>query len=264
MFAVFTITGCGNEVNHSPIMEHSADSHLSVGITFDQPGVGQRLADDTVRGFDVDVAKYIAQQLKVPENAIVWKQVSLADREVAIERGEVDFIAAAYSITAKRQERVAFAGPYYIATQDLLVRQEEKSIHGPSDLASRRLCSVKGTTSAERVRQQYASKVELIEYPQFDMCVTALLAAQVDAVTTDDLILAGYLAKNPELLRLVGSKFGEERYGIGLRKGDEEGRRRVNEAIQLMISSGAWKAALGRNFPDQEFQPSPPPVVGQG
>jgi glutamate transport system substrate-binding protein len=246
------------------MLEHSAAGHLSIGIAFDQPGLGQRLPDDTVRGFDVDVAKYIAQQLKVQENAISWKEVHLADRETAIERGDVDFIAAAYSITAQRQQQVAFAGPYYVAAQDLLVRLNEKSINGPSELTARRLCTVTGTTSAERVRQQYAATVQLVEYPQFNTCITALLDSQVDAVTTDDMILAGYSAKNPELWRLVGRKFGEDRYGIGLRKSDDEGRRRINEAIQQMISSGAWKAALARNFPNPEFQPSPPPLVGQG
>ncbi|MET9631656.1 glutamate ABC transporter substrate-binding protein [Lentzea sp. NPDC006480] len=240
------------------------EGHLSVGITFDQPGVGQRLADDTVRGFDVDVAKYIAQQFKVPEKSITWKQVLLADREAAIERGEVDFVVASYSITAERQQRVAFAGPYYIAGQDLLVRQEETSISGPSDLSSKRLCSVTGTTSSERVRQQYAASVQLVEYVRFDLCVTALLNNEVDAVTTDDLILAGYSAKNPELLRLVGRKFSEERYGIGLGKNDDEGRRSINDAIEKMITSGAWKAALNRNFPDPDFEPGPPPTVGQG
>ncbi|MET8765266.1 glutamate ABC transporter substrate-binding protein [Lentzea sp. NPDC004782] len=263
LLAIFALTGCGQQKGRSEVLNHSTEGHLSIGITYDQPGLGQHLADDTVRGFDVDVAKYIAQRLNVPENGISWKQVPLADREIAIERGEVDFIAAAYSITAQRQQRVTFAGPYYIAAQDLLVREDEKSINGPGELTGRRLCSVKGTTSAERVRQQYAANVQLVEYPQFDRCITALLAAQVDAVTTDDVILAGYLAKNPELLRLVGRKFGEERYGIGLRKGDDEGRTRINAAIQQMISSGAWNAALTRNFPSPEFQPNPPPQVGQ-
>ncbi|SFR30077.1 amino acid ABC transporter substrate-binding protein, PAAT family [Lentzea waywayandensis] len=264
LFVTLTSSGCSHSENHYlGLLGRSTTGRLNIGITFDQPGLGQRLADDTVRGFDVDVAKYIANELNVPEQSITWKQVLLANREGAIERGEVDFVAAAYSITPSRQQRVAFAGPYYIAGQDLLVRQDEKSINGPGDLASRRLCSVTGTTSSELLRRQYASTVRLVEFPRFDLCVTALLNSQVDAVTTDDLILAGYSAKNPELLRLVGQKFSVERYGIGLRKDDADGRRRVNEAIQKMIASGAWKAALSKNFPDPDFTPSPPPLAGR-
>ncbi|MFS8105001.1 glutamate ABC transporter substrate-binding protein [Lentzea alba] len=261
---MLVVRACGHSDDVSLALTHSASGRLSIGIAFDQPGLGHRPADDTVRGFDVDVAKYIAQQLNVPENGITWKQVLLADREIAIERGEVDFVAATYSITSQRQQRVTFAGPYYVAGQDLLVRQQEVSIKGPSDLNSRRLCSVTGTTSSQRVRQQYAATVQLVEYSRFDLCVTALLNAEVDAVTTDDLILAGYSAKNPELLKLVERTFSEERYGIGLKKGDDKGRRRINEAIKQMITSGEWNAALTRNFPDPDFRPTPPPTVGQG
>ena len=257
-------SGCsqsGDEL--SAVLEHGAQRHLAIGITFDQPGLGQRLPDNTVRGFDVDVARYIARELNVPAEHITWKQVLLADRETAIEQGEVDFIAAAYSITERRQQRVSFAGPYYTARQDLLVRQNETTINGPGDLGHRRLCSVAGTTSSDRVRLHHASTVELVEYARFELCIAALLNAEVDAVTTDDLILAGYSAKNPELLRLVGQTFGEEYYGIGLKKGDDAGRGRIDEAIQKMIISGEWAASLRRNFPDPTFRPSPPPSVGK-
>ncbi|MFD4637074.1 glutamate ABC transporter substrate-binding protein [Lentzea sp. NPDC058436] len=255
--------GCGGPRALSPVLSTSAEAHLTIGVTFDQPGLGQRLPDGSVRGFDVDVAKYVAQELRVPADGITWKQVLLADRESAITRGEVQLVVASYSITEERQQHVSFAGPYYTAGQDLLVRESEKTINGPSDLGDRRLCTVQGTTSSERVRQHHAATVRLVEYARFDMCVNALLAMQVDAVTTDDLILAGYAAKNPELLRLVGRRFSEERYGIGLRKGDDEGRQRVDEALAKMIASGAWAAALKRNFPDSEFLPAPAPHVGE-
>jgi len=217
---------------------------LTVGIKFDQPGLGLKNPDGTFSGFDVEVAKYVAKQLGVDEANITFKESKSAEREGLIERGEVDYIVATYSITDARKEKVNFAGPYFIAAQDLLVKSDNTDITGPEAMAGKILCSVTGSTSAQKVKDKYAADVALQEYGTYTECVEALRSGAVDAVTTDNVILAGYAAQYPGELKVVGKGFSVENYGIGLKKGDAAGTAAINTAIAKMIADGSWRTAL--------------------
>ncbi|GGP56551.1 glutamate ABC transporter substrate-binding protein [Saccharothrix coeruleofusca] len=259
--ALVLTTACGG-ADENTLEGRAQDGKLTIGIRFDQPGMAQRRLDGKYVGFDVDVAKYVAGELGVPENGITWVEARSADRERLITTGAVDFVVATYSITDKRKEQIAFAGPYFETGQGLLVRFTEEAIKGPETLNGKRLCSVTASTSAQKVKDQFARDVTLVEYGQYSDCVVALLAGNVDAVTTDQAILAGYVAENPELLKLVGQKFTTERYGIGLAKDDQAGRAKINQAIEKMVDSGAWRGALERNLGEAEVElPEPPEIT---
>ncbi|RSM70182.1 ABC transporter substrate-binding protein [Amycolatopsis sp. WAC 01375] len=258
-----TMAACSTETGPSDslVVRAVGSGELTIGIRFDQPGLSKRTIDGRYVGFDVDVAKYVASELGVDEDHITWHDSKPSSRETDITSGTTDLMVASYSITEKRKQMVAFAGPYFDTGQDLLVRLRSTDITGPENLNGRKLCAVGGTTSAEQVRDKFAQAVQLVEYPRYQDCVTALLAGQVDAVTTDDVILAGYVAQNPELLRVVGKPFSKEKYGVGLRKDDTEGRAAVARAIQKMISSGEWLASLNRNIGPSGYRIPPPPQV---
>lgn len=240
----FAATACGGDEATSA--SSSAESgKLTVGIKFDQPGLGLRTPDGSFTGFDVEVAKYVAGKLGVTPENITFKESPSAQRETLIENGEVDYIVATYSITDARKEKVDFAGPYFVAGQSLLVADANTDITGPESLSGgKRLCSVSGSTPAQKVKDQYAQDVQLQEFDTYSACVEALRNGAVDAVTTDDIILAGYAAQYPGELKVVGEPFTEERYGIGLAKGDDETRTKINDAIQAMIDDGSWQKAF--------------------
>ncbi|KLL97326.1 MULTISPECIES: glutamate ABC transporter substrate-binding protein [Rhodococcus] len=237
-------TACGGDETRS-VSQSAENGTLTVGIKFDQPGLGLRNPDGSFSGFDVEVAKYVAGQLGVSEENIEFKEAPSAQRETLIQNGEVDYIVATYSITDSRKEKVDFAGPYFIAGQSLLVRADDTEITGPDSLnGGKRLCSVAGSTPAQNVKDNYAQDVQLQEFDTYSLCVEALRNGAVDAVTTDDIILAGYAAQSPGDFKVVGEPFTTERYGIGLAKGDDESRNAINDAIEEMIASGAWEAAF--------------------
>ncbi|MBY6349944.1 glutamate ABC transporter substrate-binding protein [Rhodococcoides corynebacterioides] len=240
----FAATACGGDEATSA--SQSAESgNLTVGIKFDQPGLGLRNPDGSFSGFDVEVAKYVAGKLGVTPENITFKESPSAQRETLIENGEVDYIVATYSITDARKEKVDFAGPYFVAGQSLLVSASNTDITGPDSLnGGKRLCSVSGSTPAQKVKDQYAQDVQLQEFDTYSACVEALRNGAVDAVTTDDIILAGYAAQYPGELKVVGEPFTEERYGIGLAKGDDETRAKINDAIDAMIADGSWQKAF--------------------
>jgi glutamate transport system substrate-binding protein len=239
------VAGCGGE-------EPPAGPTLTVGIRFDQPGLGVRQPDGAFGGLDVDVAKYVARRLGTDDRHITFVEARPADRETMLEQNKADMVIATYSITEARKQRVDFAGPYFVTGQSLLVRKTNSDIDGPESLDNSdwRLCSVTGSTPAERVQQSYAQSVTLEQHGSYRECVDALLKGDIDAVTTDDVILAGYAAEQPDKLKVVGKTFSTERYGVGLRKGD--GRRaNVTNALRAMVGDGSWDRfvndSLGRS-----------------
>jgi glutamate transport system substrate-binding protein len=233
-----------------------ASDSITIGIKFDQPGLGLQ-EGNTYTGFDVEVAKYVAKELGFEGDKVKFVESKSAQRESMIQADQVKLIFATYSITDARKEKVSFAGPYFIAGQDLLVKSSDTAIAGPESLAGKKLCSVTGSTPAKKIKDQYAKTVDLQEYDSYSKCVSALESGAVEAVTTDNVILAGFAAQ-PQFagkLKVVGKPFTTERYGVGLKKGDVETCKKVNTAIEKMISSGEWQKALDKTVGVSGFKP---------
>ncbi|MPY81000.1 MAG: transporter substrate-binding domain-containing protein [Actinophytocola sp.] len=259
------VAGCDSDVAPDSLLAKAEDDGpLVIGTRFSQPGMSERTIDGRFVGFDVDLARFVADELDVDEEDIEWVDVTAEERESALMNREVDMIVGTYSITEEREQQVTFAGPYFVTGQAVLVRTHTTDIDGAGALNGKTLCSVSGSTSAQQVKQRHAEDVELKAYPRYADCVTALLAGQVDAVTTDEAILAGYVVQNPELLKVVGQQFSEERYGIGLRKDDHRGQRAVNDAIRKFIGSGEWERSLRRHLGGSGYELPAPPAVTEG
>ena len=261
------LAGCGGsaEPNASPSLVPGASSggKLTIGIPVDEPGIGMR-DGDTYTGFDVETATYVAAALGVPAANITWVEAEGDQRQQLLSSGGADLIVSTFSITDERKQVVDFAGPYFDASQDLLVRRNEEDITGPDTLRGRTLCTVSGTTSADNVLKRYRGKITLVEKPRYSECVEALAASDVDAVTTDDVILAGFAAE-PQYkgkLRLVGRGFSTERYGIGVKKGDSQRVEQVNAALKEYVADGSWKAALRKTVGPSGYSLPDPPKIG--
>ncbi|GHI04404.1 glutamate-binding protein [Streptomyces cellostaticus] len=235
---------------------------IAIGIKYDQPGIGQKTPQGYA-GFDVDVATYVAKKLGYSADQIEWKESKSADRETMLQRGDVDFIAASYSITPERQQKVDFAGPYLLAHQDVLIRADDNTIKSPSDLNKKKLCSVTGSTSAQNVHDTLAPKAQLQQYPTYSACLTGLQSKAIDALTTDDSILAGYAAQSQfkGKFKLGGFKMTNENYGIGVKKGSDL-KAKINKALEAMVSDGSWQKAVDKNFGPAGYKNEPAPKIG--
>ena len=255
--------GCVNDTQTgTPGGNPGGGGKVVIGIKFDQPGLGLKVGEDYT-GFDVEVARYVAKELGYTE--VEFKQSPSAQRETLLQSGQVQMIFATYSITDDRKKKISFAGPYFIAGQGLLVRADNTDITGPETLNGKKLCSVTGSTPAEKIKKDYATQVQLAEFDTYSKCVEALNSGQVDAVTTDDVILAGFAAQEQYKgkLKVVGKPFTEERYGVGIKQGDTELCTKINTALEKMVSEGAWKKALtdtvGEAFTPDETKNPPKP-----
>lgn len=202
-----------------------------IGVKNDQPGLGyEDLTTGERTGFDVDIARWIAASLGFDEDQIEYVTIPSANREQAIVNGDIDYYVGTYSITDKRKEQIDFAGPYFITGQGLLVAADNDDINGPDDLEGKIVCSVTGSTPLQRIRDEY-NPGDTVEYDTYSQCVEQLKAGAVDAITTDEAILAGYVAQEPDALKIAGEPFSEERYGVGFQKGDTAFQEWVNTLL---------------------------------
>jgi len=250
-----TVAACGSSSNGSSsssgsgsasgvIGKAASQKKLVIGVKADQPGLGLQTGS-TYEGFDIEIGKIVAKGLGVDPSAIEWKTTVSANREAFIQQGQVDLVIATYTINDERKQKVDFAGPYYVAGQDLLV-PVDSTITGPESLAGKKVCSVTGSTPAKRIQTDYKT-AHLQQFDTYSKCVTALAGKQVDAVTTDDIILSGYAsqAQYAGKFKVVGKKFSTEPYGIGLKKGDTAGCNKINDILKAAAADGSYKAAWG-------------------
>jgi glutamate transport system substrate-binding protein len=231
----------------SPEKQSVADKKsLVIGVKEDQPALGVKRPDGTYEGFDVDVATYIAGKLGVPKSRLTFKTTNSSVREEALAKGTVDMILATYSITAKRKMKVTFGGPYYVAHQDTFVRADATAIRDVRDLKGKRICEVTGSNSWRRVIEERKVAAKPVTVNTYGACMDALSAGRLDAVSTDDLILAGFATGRPG--RMINAPFTDEKYGVGLKKGDLKGCEEVNRAITEMYQDGTAQRLLTKWF----------------
>ena len=234
---------------------------VTVGTKFDQPLFGLKNLEGKPEGFDVEIAKLIAGELGIAADKVNFIESVSANREPFIQQDKVDFVVATYTINDERKQVVDFAGPYYVAGQDIMVAKgNPEGIAGPEDLAGKKVCSVTGSTPAENIRTNYPD-AQLTEFDVYSKCAEALKNGQVQAVTTDNVILLGLISQDPEAFELVGKPFTEEPYGIGLKKGDTAFRNFINDTLQKAYDDGrwlaAWDATAGKVAPEK---PTPPTI----
>ncbi|MEV8097048.1 glutamate ABC transporter substrate-binding protein [Kitasatospora sp. NPDC085879] len=251
-----------SDVQGSPTLDAARRrGHLVVGAKEDQPYLGQKdPATGSYAGFDIEIARMVAADLGFAPEDVEFRTVASANRETALQNGQVDYYVGTYTINDNRKKLVGFAGPYFTAGQSLLVRRGEERIHGPQDLAGRKVCSAAGSTPYQRIAKDYP-KAELVAYDTYSACVDNLISAQVDAVTTDNAILQGYAAKAPDEMKVVGAPFSSEPYGIGTPRNDTVLRAALNDALSRHEQNGDWRKAYDATLGLSGVPaPAPPPI----
>ncbi|HEX6031163.1 MAG TPA: glutamate ABC transporter substrate-binding protein, partial [Tepidiformaceae bacterium] len=205
----------------SSMAEIVKDGKLVVGVKFDQPGFGYKdPVTNKVDGFDVAIARELARSLGLREEQVEFVEAVTRERIPLLEEGKVDVVIATMTITEERKSQIDFSRSYFLAGQSILVKKDNISINGVGDLNGRKVCTAQGSTSAKNLAEK-APRSDPILLDGYSACVAALKDGRVEAVTTDDIILAGF-AREDKTLKLVGGQFTKEPYGIGVKKGRED------------------------------------------
>lgn len=247
----------------SRMADLAAAGKLTVGTKFDQPLFGLKGLSGKPEGFDVEIAKLIAAKLGIAEGDINFVEAVSANREPFLQQKKVDLVVATYTINDKRDKVVDFAGPYFVAGQDILVAKgNPKGITGPESLKGKKTCSVSGSTPAATMQDKYGlSTSDLVLVDAYSKCRDALSNGQVDAVTTDNVILSGYVSEAPDKFELLGKTFTSEPYGIGLPEGQEPFCDWINQTLKDAVADGtyekAFKATAGKVIDTVPTLPEP-------
>ncbi|MVU80213.1 transporter substrate-binding domain-containing protein [Nocardia sp. ET3-3] len=197
----------------------------------------------TLAGFDVDIAKELARDLLGDPGAVEYRILSSADREKALVEHTVDVVVKTMTINCERRQTVTFSTSYLQAHQRVLTVRDS-GIRSLADLAGRRVCVALGTTSLELIRRQQPA-ASVLTVPSWADCLVVLQQRQVDAVSTDDTVLAG-LAQQDPATEVVGPNLSTEQYGIGISKGSDDLVRFVNGTLERIRGDGTWNRLYQR------------------
>lgn len=265
MVVAMAMAACGRDTasDDSGAGDGGGGEPLRVGIKYDQPLFGLETVDG-LRGFDAEIARHVADELG--RESIDFVEAVSANREAFLQDGTVDMVVATYTITEERDEVVDFAGPYFVASQDILVAAGNPlEMDGVSDLDSADVttCTVAGSTSLQRL-EEMAPDADVEATNTYSQCVDALVDGDADAVTTDDVILRGLAEQYGDEVMLVDNPFGDEAYGIGVPEGSDL-RCRVNDILQGMYDDGTWQQVLERTVGTVVSSlPEPPEINDEG
>jgi glutamate transport system substrate-binding protein len=244
-----------------------AKGKLVVGTRLDLTGFGVKdSVSGVMEGFDVEIAKQIAVGIFGGTPADVLGKIEFMDsvtgtREASIRDGQVDFAIAAYRITDAAKQQVDFAGPYFMAGQDLLVRSGDTTIKGFSDLSGKKVCSSRATGTAVQNVRVKAPEAESIQMDTTPQCADALTDGRVDAVASVNTSLLGPLERSAGALRLVGNPSTEEPSGIGVKRGDDAFRAFISDRLEQLYAGGQWAAVYTATLGKFGWKtPTPPPV----
>ncbi|MGC5011797.1 serine/threonine-protein kinase [Streptosporangium sp. DT93] len=220
-----------------------ATGTLRVGYRAGLPGIS---LGDPPRGFEIDVAGRVAEGLGVPSGGLRFVDVGLG-RQEAIERGKVDLVISGFSIGSADRERIAFAGPYYVAHRDVLVRASSR-IDRLGDLRGKRLCLPQGQTTGQLIRDRGIGFVR-VDADDSSRCASQVADGSADAMPGEDLLIAGFGARlQGTELEIAGLRLTTERYGVAMRRGDPVACRRINEVIASMYQDGSMEGLLRRHL----------------
>jgi len=236
LWVVGILSACSTDM--SAVTQAKERGKLIVGVKYDTNLFGRKdLQDGQVKGFDIDIAKALAQRLLGDERKLELKEVTSKTRIPALQNGQVDAIIATMTITEERRQVVDFSEVYFEAGQSLLV-PKDSLISSIQDLSGKTVIAVKGSTSTKNIREK-APNAQVQEYENYADAFMALKSKKGDALTTDNSILLGMQKEDPNF-KLVGGLFTSEPYGITVRKGDTEMLKVVNDVLKDLKESGKY------------------------
>ena len=252
-------TGCSED---EPVPASSEE--LVIGIsTTDRPGLTFRDDRDprSFAGLEIDLGSYVAAGLGWEAGDVSFVPVEADLRESSLASGDVQMVLSAYLESDATKGSVAFTDPYFVAGQDLLVA-EDSTTTGPTSLEAQTVCVTQGTPDIERLRAAGLPASALVqEAEDTTECVERLRRGEVDAVTADDVLLAGHAARHPAELRVVGSPFSTQEYRVGLPP-DSPDVAAVDTLLARALADGTWQDAVDRYLGASGYSAPLPPTPG--
>jgi len=198
-------------------------------------------------GFDTEIARELARAIfgkdADVDKVIEWVPVTSATRIAFLTDNKADVVVKTFTINEERKKQIDFSDVYFRTGQKILVKKDNTAIKEVKDLAGKTTCTQRGSTSEKNITAAAGSGAKLLLLTSYPECLLALQQGQADAVSTDETILFGLVAKDANT-KIVGAYFSVEDYGIGIKQnksGDRQGFVEVvNSSLKAMIQDGRW------------------------
>ena len=256
-------------VSSDPFLrEVKRHGRLIVGVSSDTRLFGARNPEtNQIEGFDIDLLKAVSQAV-LGRVSITYRVITAAERIPLLQDGTVDIVARTMTITCERWKQIAFSAEYYRAGQKVLLPRGSEAAKAPAPIKAltpkSKVCAPKGSTSVERIKQEYATLTP-VEVAVHTDCLVLFQQGKVDAITGDDAILAGFAAQDPYAVVPEQKGFSEEPYGLGIAKENRAFVSVVNAVLAQTISTGQWqKSYIANGLAAALNVPPKPPTPAYG
>lgn len=226
---------------------------LVVSMPRDKPGLSLPGPDGRLAGFDVEIARVIAEGLGLAPDAVSFKPVPPTTVDDALSSGDVDL---AFGGLLTGAAGIQLAGPYLDTNVDVLV-PAGSDLTTVDALAGQRVCAIAGSGDADRLRARVPD-ARVTEVAGAKQCLTQLGASQAGAIVADDGILRGLAAAEPDAYRLLGAALAGQSYGVGIPPGDEVFRARITAILTTAAQNGTWQTAYDTTLGPSGIEASPP------
>ena len=191
-------------------------------------------------GFDVELAKAVGEKLnkKIKFQAIDWSM-----KETELSGGNIDLIWNGYSINDERKEKVEFSKAYLNNTQ-IIVTLADSNINSKVDLKGKKVGAQNQSTAVDAVEAEKNvmdtfDGGKLVTFEDNNQALMDLEAGRLDAIVVDEILARYYIKqRGEEKYKILTENFGDEQYGVGIRKGDTKFVEAFNKALDEVIADG--------------------------
>lgn len=238
LFMCLVFSGCGKKKTASDDLSRiEQKGKIIVGVRDDASPFGFRDKNGVLVGYDIDLARILAQNILGNSSAVEFVPVTASNRIMKLNSGEVDCLIATMSITNQRQQILDFSMPYYMAGQAILVRSTSKAT-SLRDFEGNKLIIVYGSTSERNLRSN-VPEVTVLGYKTYNDAYKALKSGKAEGIVADDTILLNF-ALNDKSVKLLPKRYSKEPYAIAFRKGEQSVRliSKTNYVIENLQSTG--------------------------
>lgn len=240
----FSLVGCGNGKTNTNESEATTETLskdvLIVGLDDAFPPMGYRDENGEIVGFDIDLANALGEKIG---KEIEFQTIDWSMKEAELNAGNIDFIWNGYSISDKRKEQVDFSVPY-LKNKQIIITLADSSINTKADLADKVVGAQSGSTAIDAVEAQPEvletfKDGKVVTYETNNDVLMDLEAGRIDAVVADEILVRYYISKKgEEKFKILAEDFGEEEYGVGMRKGETELVETFNKAYEELKADG--------------------------
>ena len=229
--------GGSQESGQTTLAKIQEQGSFVLGLDDSFPPMGFRGESGDIVGFDIDLAKEVADRMGVELELrpVDWDGVILS-----LNKGDIDLIWNGMTITESRQEKIDFSEPY-LANRQIVIVAAGSDIATKADLADKKVGVQMGSSSETAISREpdiLDSFDELKKYADNVVALLDLQAGRVDAVVVDEIMGRYYIAKRPGVYEVINEDFGREEYGIGFRQEDDAFRQKVDEILNEMRADG--------------------------